>query len=202
MTSTKARVSVWPLTLLGIVVIAAAATRSTGPIPPARAPNWLHAKDVPFAGQCKYPNGYDAIDVGRDPKTNDGNCALQCARVLAISPVNGSGKVNTPITLNFRTQTVLGGRNTICTSSGTVDWGDGLQTNMPSDPWTNCDGKPSGVVHNTVSTPVDVTLAHSFPTAGQYCVSASVWGNHKYDGDGSCSYDCTVSANMYVTVTP
>jgi hypothetical protein len=46
----------------------------------------------------------------------------------------------------------------------------------------------------------NVSLKHTYLTAGQYCLSASMWGNHKYHGNGSCSYDCTVSQAVTVVV--
>ena len=192
---------------LGIAVAAVACTKSVGPVPPKEMPRWLLDKllnkHATLAGRCEYENGYTAVEIARDRKTADAQCARQCATVLAISPASPSVRINKPITLNFRTQTVLGGTNTICQSSGSVDWGDGSpQTHMPADPWTACDKVRREIVHNSNGNPIDVTLTHSFPTAGMYCVSAQVWGNHKYDGNGSCSYDCYVYANTYVTVNP
>ena len=158
-------------------------------------------KNVTLAANCAFPKGQSAHDVGRGIGTDEGHCASQCAQSMAVAPSPVVGNINQQLDVNFRVNRVLGGANQVCASNGTIDWGDGTpQTTMPSDAWTNCDGKPSGIIHNTVGKAVNVTMSHSYATAGEYCVSASVWGNHKYDGAGSCSYDCTVSSNAPVLI--
>jgi hypothetical protein len=151
---------------------------------------------------CKYTSGRSAGDVGRDPKTNPSHCAVNCANSLAIAPVPVVGNINQDLGINFTVDRILGGPNQVCTSNGQVDWGDGTSTAMPSDPWTDCDKRPSSILHDTVGKPVNVTLHHTYATAGQYCVSGRVYGNHKYDGQaaGSCSYDCTITNSNTVII--
>src|SRR3984885_8798460 len=152
------------------------------------------------ASPCKYSPGRSAGDVGRDRKTNPSHCAVNCANSLAIAPVPVVGNVNQDLGVNFSVDRILGGPNQVCTSNGQVDWGDGTSTAMRSDPWTDCDNRPTSVLHDTVGKAVNVTLRHTYTTAGQYCVSARVYGNHKYDGDGSCSYDCTIANSNTVII--
>jgi hypothetical protein len=152
------------------------------------------------APACAYSPGRSAGDVGRDPKTNPSHCAVNCANSLTIAPVPVVGNINQDLGVTFLVDRILGGPNQVCTSNGQVDWGDGTSTAMPSDPWMDCDKRPTSMLHDTLGKPVNVTLHHTYSTAGQYCVSARVYGNHKYDGNGSCSYDCTISNSDTVII--
>lgn len=161
------------------------------------------ASDKAVTQVCKpkYPNGATAIDRGRDPKTDESHCRNNCAAgPLRIDPSPALGNIGQDLAINFRLDKILGGPNAVCGSNGKVDWGDGTTTDMPSDPWRNCDGNASGMLHDTVGKPPNYTLHHKYGTAGEYCLSAYVWGNHKYHGDGSCSYDCQVQGDIHVSI--
>jgi len=186
---------------------AKSATTATKPYSqPLRAtPRWLRAElsaaQISAAGQCRYTDGYDAIDVGRGRGTDEAHCFLNCSHgPLKIAPSPVIGNINQDLAINFWIDDVLGGPNQVCASNGTVDWGDGTSSPMPSAPWTDCDRRPSGMLHDTVGKPPNYTLHHTYVTAGEYCVSARIWGNHKYHGAGSCSYDCTVTGSAQVVI--
>lgn len=154
-------------------------------------------------GGCEFPTGWTARDVGKDPKTPPSHCSANCIHLMVISPSPIIANINQPVTVNFSTNNkALGGPNAVCASAGKVSWGDGSpDQDMPSHPWNAC-GVAAGEINFLPTNPhaPNVPLTHPYATAGQYCLSATMWGNHKYHGDGSCSYDCTVSQAVTVTV--
>ncbi len=177
-------------------------TTRNGPVRTEAAPQWMLDSNIPLAGSCRYPNGYAAINRGKSTnKDPSGHCEENCSQgPLRIDPSPIVGNINQDLAINFRLDQVLGGPNAVCASNGTIDWGDGTQEPMPHVSWIDCDRKPADMLRDTVGKPPNYTLHHTYRTAGEYCVSAQVWGNHKYDGVGSCSYDCSVSANAAVII--
>jgi hypothetical protein len=150
--------------------------------------------------ECAFKTGYEAVgrgDAGR-AKFN-GHCEQNCIKAMHISgPDPIEVRVNETLSASFFTDGALGGPNDRCASSGAVNWGDGPNEPMPNEKITaGC-----GVGHTKIagSDVPSVTMTHAYTKPGRYCLSASMFGNHKYDGDGSCSYDCVVRADKVVIV--
>jgi hypothetical protein len=149
---------------------------------------------------CAFQTGSEAIGRGDSGRAKfNGHCESNCIKALHISgPTPMTAAVNESVSVTFFTDGALGGPNDRCASAGAVNWGDGPNEPMPSEKiTTGC-----GVGHTKIagSDVPSVTMTHKYTKPGTYCLSAQMFGNHKYDGDGSCSYDCVVRANKNVTV--
>ena len=96
-------------------------------------PLWLKKElaqeKVAVAGQCRYPDGYTAINVGKGRGTDDSRCFLNRTHgPMRVDPSPVVGNINQDLGINFRLDQVLGGPNAVCASTGTVDWGDGTSS--------------------------------------------------------------------------
>jgi hypothetical protein len=168
------------------------------------APSWEAAQEVCKpqypAGAVVNPNG----PPGRSLYTSSSHCEDNCvgASKMHMSPQSITVAVGGTVTFTIWLDSQLGGPNMICASNGIVDWGDGTTEKMPDHPITDCDGKPSGELDDgsTGSHVPKVVMTHQYKNPGPKCPSAKIWGNHKYSGDGACSYDCQVTADAHVMV--
>jgi hypothetical protein len=162
------------------------------------------------ADECKpkYPTARKWQDVGVSSKLpppytdNHMDCGEQwCAKSMKIT---APSEVSTgeEVTFTFTTPTGLGGPNQVCSSAGTVNWGDSPENEpMRSADLKDCDGKPSYKIAGDSA--INVTMKHVFAKEGTYCVSASTFANSKFDDNRtSCSYNCVLQSDVRVTVKP
>jgi hypothetical protein len=167
------------------------------------APPWLAAQTCRAnfpVGSLTNPNG----DPGRGAHTRLSHCGENCvgASKMHMSPPSINVSVGEVVTFTIWLDSPLGGPNMICASNGVVDWGDGATEKMPDHAIRDCDGRPSSELDDasTGSHVPKVVMTHTYSNVGPKCPSAKIWGNHKYSGDGSCSYDCQVTADAHVMV--
>jgi hypothetical protein len=163
------------------------------PPPPAPSP-----KPTP---QCAHPTGSTAV---RTPNSSKGayasHCEMQCLKTMEIFPypevdIYAGGTV----TLTVKTPSALGGANQCIQEGGSIDWGDGTPFVDPFTPQNDKDNH--GNDHWCKAEPVHVSATHVYTQAGDYCASATLGGNYKYDGEGpSCSYDCRVNKDTLIHV--
>ena len=164
----------------------------------------LSFKQTELQGQeaCKplFRAGRDAVCKAETGRARvDGHCETNCAQSLNISgPDPISANVDQTISVTFFTNRALGGPNTLCTSTGAVNWGDGpTNEDMPTGHTQDCGSDQPKIAGMN---PPSVTMTHKYSKPGRYCLSAIMSGSHKYEGDGTCSYDCTLRADKIVTV--
>jgi hypothetical protein len=106
------------------------------------------------------------------------------------------------IALRVQTSRALGGANQCIQEEGSIDWGDGTPFVDPFIRKDQVDDR--GPHHGCKAEPVNVMTspAHRYKQAGEYCVSATLGGSYKYEGEGSCSYDCRLNKSVMIHVAP
>lgn len=148
---------------------------------------------------CKYQTGYYAKDVGGGNSIagKNGHCGSNCVQKLNMAPVDSTAYIGDDLSLTFWVDAPLGGPNMRCVSAATVDWGDGSSEQMPSEAANDCGVGDYKIKRGNIP---KVKVSHHYDSPGVYCVSAEMWGNHKYDGQVSCSSDCFVRAQTIIKI--
>ena len=159
------------------------------------------------AQECKYT-------VKRTVKqtAGDGNskCQVTCSGAVEIQLPNKGNKgpiegvENEEIALNFAATEPLGGEeNALCTSNGSVNWGDSDEDEpFPSTEWNDCTGHIGTRIAALDSYTPEVVMKHTYHKAGNYCVSAKMFASRKDRHGAACAYDCTLGNSIRVKIKP
>jgi len=108
-------------------------------------------------------------------------CCNRCgSQGFGISPAHAVVKAGKSVTLSFTPH--LPSPDAVIYTFGVVNWGDTVEA-LPE-----------------VGNDKTVTLTHTYKTKGDYTVRAAAGAQHKYQGDGSCSYQCCTETSATVTV--
>jgi hypothetical protein len=111
------------------------------------------------------------------------SCCSRCnTPSYDIGPSVGQAKVGEPFKAHFRIRH-LGVGDYVIYGFGKVDWGDNSQQDL----------LPVGQ---------DIELAHTYDTAKKFTVHVMGGAQFKYQGNGSCSYECCTDNSIDVGVTP
>jgi hypothetical protein len=110
-------------------------------------------------------------------------CCARCnGPSYDVGPQGGLGTVGQPFKVHLRIRH-LGVGDYIIYSFGKIDWGDNSQQDVI----------PLGQ---------DVELVHKYDTADKFTIHVMGGAQFKYQGDGSCSYECCTDNTIPVTINP
>jgi hypothetical protein len=99
-----------------------------------------------------------------------------------IGPDAGTVGINKPFVVHLRIRH-LGAGDYVIYNFGKIDWGDNSQQDV----------FPIGQ---------DQQLTHTYNSANHFTIHVMGGSQYKYQGDGSCSYECCTDNSIGVTVTP
>jgi len=148
----------------------------------------LQAFPVPVAalataGADTVPGTCAATGTGKACKELGGKaCCNRCGtQGFDISPAHAYVGAGTAVTMYFTPH--LPSPDAVIYTFSDVSWGDKIEK------------LPDPVVNNKT-----YSLTHIYTTKGDYVVRADAGAQHKYEGDGSCSYECCTEGTAIITV--